>query len=1159
MRTPPPLPTEAVLDPYIGLRPYTDSDDDRARFKGREQDGEIIIANLYAARLTVFYGASGVGKTSVLLAGVVPELRLTARFACVVFRAWQSEKVLPSLKVAILDAVRIAAKKEIEVDAALPLDDFLLQCTQALRGHIVLIFDQFEEYFLYHAASAVSEGFDAEFARSVNRNEIDASFLLSMREDGLSKLDRFQGRIPKLLNNLLRLDHLDRDAAIRAIREPLEACNKRLPPGEPPAGIDDDLVEALLDQLETGSVTLDQARQPAAAVVRAAPANSEIWIETPFLQMVLTRLWDEEKKHGSRRLRLATLNKLGGAPRILRTHLDKTMRKLKRRHRRMAVDIFGYLVTPSGGKIAHTVDDLASYSRCRKSRLVPLLERLADSKIRVLRTIQPPPGEAEGARYEIFHDVLAAAVLTWRRRKLVWRRVWRVIRWTLSIGTTLLLVLMVIGFAVSGEEREMLKQVLARARAEKETAAALIQVADLDKAVPFSQAVIRGNIYEMSVSPDGKRVATVDSNGGGHVWDTGNGKALFEFERPPGWGKIFFSPYENLIASCGYYDETTRLCLWDAATGNLLKVHELKKADMPLSFSPDGHLLVTARSDLTARVFTAHVWETRTGKELATLAGHKENINSAAFSPDGSRVITASTDSTARIWEARTGKTVFELTGHTGSLYNAMFSPNGELALTASLDKTARVWNAATGQRIATLSGHKDVIFRAVFSPDNRFVATASADGTACIWDANSGQLKVGPLQGHTGYIRDVAFSPDGTRLVTASDDNTARVWDANNGYLHAMLRGHSGDVVTAEFTPPDGRFVVTMSRDRTVRVWTPPKARSLVALTHDAEIYSAKWNRGRESQLVVTNSSDGTARVWKPDGTLVAKLQGHVREVQDAEFSPDNASIVTASRDNTAAIWNSLTGQKIALLDGHSNWVSSASFSPDGKFVVTTSWDHKACLWNRKGDKLRTLPHDSEVGCADFSPNSEVLVTGCDDGTVKAWHTESGEPFIDLPAHSAKVVAVAFSPDDSQRLLSAGDEGIAFITRLIQGAKVIQLRGHTDSLTNGRFSADGTMVVTASEDCTARVWDASTGEEIAILKHSDTVWDAAFSPDSKLVVTASGDGSARVWEARTGIQLTELREHTGDVNSAAFSPDGKFIVTAGIDHTARIWKVGDW
>jgi hypothetical protein len=421
------------MDPYIGLRPYTDSDDDQARFFGREQDQEIIIANLYAAPLTIFYGASGVGKSSVLLAGVVPELRQTPQFACVVFRTWQLEKVLPSLKVAILSAVQVAAKNEINVDATLPLDDFLLQCGQAFRGRIVLIFDQFEEYFLYHAASGVSEGFDAEFARSINRSEIDASFLLSMREDGLSKLDRFQGRIPKLLNNLLRLDHLDRDAAIRAIREPIAACNKRLPPGAPPSSIDDNLVEALLDQVKTDSVTLDHAKQPAAAVVRATPVNSETWIETPVLQVVLTRLWDEEKKHGSRQLRLATLKNLGGAPKILRTHLDRMMRKLTWRERRIAADIFGYLVTPSGGKIAHTVTDLAGYSRCRKSRLAPLLERLADSKIRVLRTIQPPPGEPEGVRYEIFHDVLAAAILTWRRRQFVWRRVWRVTCWMLAL------------------------------------------------------------------------------------------------------------------------------------------------------------------------------------------------------------------------------------------------------------------------------------------------------------------------------------------------------------------------------------------------------------------------------------------------------------------------------------------------------------------------------------------------------------------------------------------------------------------------------------------------------------------------------------------------------------------------------------------------------
>jgi hypothetical protein len=433
MRTPPPPSAETIPDPYVGLRPYTDSDDDRARFFGRERDQEIIIANLYSAPLTIFYGASGVGKSSVLLAGVVPELRQTPRFACAVFRTWQAENVLPLLKAAILTAVQKAAKQAVEVDLGMALDDFLLECTRVLRGHIVLIFDQFEEYFLYHAASAVSEGFDAEFARSVNRSEIDASFLLSMREDSLSKLDRFQGRIPNLLNNLLRLDHLDRDATIRAIREPLAAYNKRLQPGEPPASIDDELVDALLDQVKTGSIILDQARQAGAASVGVGPINDGTWIETAFLQIVLVRLWEEEAKHGSRRLRLGTLNKLGGASKIMRSHLDKAMGKLRWRYRGIAADIFGYLVTPSGGKIAQTVADLASYCRRRQSSVASLLERLADSNVRVLRAISSPPGEPGGVRFEIFHDVLAPAVLAWRSRKLVWRRVRRVIAWTVGV------------------------------------------------------------------------------------------------------------------------------------------------------------------------------------------------------------------------------------------------------------------------------------------------------------------------------------------------------------------------------------------------------------------------------------------------------------------------------------------------------------------------------------------------------------------------------------------------------------------------------------------------------------------------------------------------------------------------------------------------------
>ena len=1157
MRTSPRMPTETILDPYIGLRPYTDSDDDRARFFGREKDEQIIIANLYAARLTVLYGASGVGKSSVLLAGVVPKLRETSRFACVVFRTWQLENVLLSLKTAILNAVQNAAKQAVEVDLAMSLDDFLLECTRVMRGHVVLIFDQFEEYFVYHNAPEVREGFEAQFARSVNRSEIDASFLLSMREDWLSKLDRFQGRIPKLLNNLLRLDHLDRDATIRAIREPLAACSKRLPSGEPLASIEDDLVKALLDQLiKRGSVTLDSAGQRFEAVTSATPVNNEMWIETPDLQVVLTRLWDEEKKHGSRRLRLATLKKLGGASKIFSDHLDKTMHKLTWRDRRIAVDIFGLLVTSSGTKFAHTVADLAGYSHRRESRLAPLLQRLADSNIGILRRIPPPLGEPDCVRYEIFHDALADPILNWRRRKLRWRLVWRVSRWA-PVWLMALAIIASIIYAVWESFREgPVRSGLFGHRSERDL-------------VPHFQAEIPAGVYQVSCSPDGKRVATVSSDGTA-VWridfptwrygfefellEHAQGiKAIFSFFSPKGVQGIkavFFSPKGDLLATIGG-DNVVRL--WNAKNGAFQR--ELKGHTRPVTtidFSHDEHLVVTASLD-----FTARIWETDTGQLLHKLEGHTNSVKSGFLSPNSDRVITASKDGTARIWNAATGKCLAELTGHTTPIFKAMFSPDGNLALTVS-HRTVRVWDAATGTKTATLSGHKDVVTDGVISPNSQFVATASADGTGRIWDARSGE-SIAELRGHTGYISCVRFSSDGTRLVTASDDNTARVWDAASGKVEAVLQGHTGDVTSAEFTS-DGKFVVTASRSGNVRIWALPNPRSIFALTHDSEIYGAKWSS--DGQLIVTASNDGSAHVWDSNGKLISELVGHNCEVINAEFSPDNSSIVTASRDNSAALWDTRTGHQIALLAGHADRISSASFSPDSNFLVTTSWDHTAQLWNRKGEKLHTLRHHTDVECAAFSPDSEVVVTGCEDGAVKAWHTKTGEPFLDLPRHAGGVVAVAFSPVDNQRLLTVSDDGTAFVLRLAEEVEPKQLVGHTGGLTNATFSHDGSMVVTASRDCTARVWETETGKQIGQpLKHGDTVSvsNAAFSLDSTLVVTASGDGSARVWEARSGKQLAELREHTGDVNSAAFSPDGQFILTAGRDHTARIWKVGDW
>ena len=395
--------------PYKGLQPYTEQD--CAFFFGRTRDQQIIISNLYAAPLTVFYGASGVGKSSVLLAGTVPLLKQEPNLSVVVFRNWQDPNFTSELKQRTLEAVSSRAGKQIDADLSLPLDEFLGQVARGSRGPIFLVFDQFEEYFLYNPVSADSESFEAEFARAVNRRDLNVNFLLSLREDGLSKLDRFQGRIPTLMNNMLRLEHLDRDGAKEAITKPLDEYNRRLPNGQGTVTIEPNLVESVLDDLREVKVASEQTGQGAVENLSSAAPGAEI--ETPLLQMVLTRLWDEERAAGSHVLRLQTFEALGRAANIARTHLDTIMDRLTDSERDDAANILRYMVTPSGTKIAQEAGALASWTELTEAQVQTILTRLSGPDMRILRTMQAP---GELPRYEIFHDVLAQAILNWRRR-----------------------------------------------------------------------------------------------------------------------------------------------------------------------------------------------------------------------------------------------------------------------------------------------------------------------------------------------------------------------------------------------------------------------------------------------------------------------------------------------------------------------------------------------------------------------------------------------------------------------------------------------------------------------------------------------------------------------------------------------------------------------
>ena len=209
--------------------------------------------------------------------------------------------------------------------------------------------------------------------------------------------------------NHLHLDPLDRAAGRKAIEKPIERFNADHP-DDPPMVIEPGLVEVVLDQVAEGHLVLRRAPTDSAG------GNGEIAqqeIATPYLQLVMMRLWDRERSNGSRILRLATLEEeLGGAQVIVGSHVDHALNTLTDAQRDVAADLFRYLVTPSGMKIALTIADLAQYSEYPESEVINVSARLSDQ--RILRAVDPAPGQAD-ARFEIFHDVLAPAMLEWQR------------------------------------------------------------------------------------------------------------------------------------------------------------------------------------------------------------------------------------------------------------------------------------------------------------------------------------------------------------------------------------------------------------------------------------------------------------------------------------------------------------------------------------------------------------------------------------------------------------------------------------------------------------------------------------------------------------------------------------------------------------------------
>jgi WD40 repeat protein/serine/threonine protein kinase len=630
-----------------------------------------------------------------------------------------------------------------------------------------------------------------------------------------------------------------------------------------------------------------------------------------------------------------------------------------------------------------------------------------------------------------------------------------------------------------------------------------------------------------------------------------------------------------LLVSAGQ-DHTVRV--WDYASRQPIKAFRGHGGSVQAAaFVSDGRSILSASHDKSVRQWSIDNYEEIRTLRGRVLSGHQDAVLSAAYSNDQTQVVTASRDRTARTWEARTGKQelMFE-EGHAYLASSALFYPGGRRLLTAAVDNTARVWDVSTGGQLFLLD-HSGRSAAVALSHDGRWIATGGDDKSAQLWDAQSGQ-RLQKLEGHIAEVTAVSFSPDHQLLATGDAKGHAKLWNIAEGRVVHELKGHTRKISAIVFLP-DGSRVLTASLDKTVSQWDVASGRELpqLSLRHPDGVQTMKLVPGREPRVVTSCSIlkradkvSGTAdkapdqhndrdhkqiqsecqlRVWSLTEPKVERTLGPLDgDVYSLDVSADGNRLIAAnSRERTVRQWELSSGLEVQLprrngelgpiIDLKSQGLLwSTAFLPDSDDILTVG-GRDARLWNIRtnpvSERMSFSPHRA-VASARFSPDGNLIVTGSWDNSAKIWDARTGKDIRKLEGVHAPI-----GQDDAQ-----------IIARDPSG-------GHTSLVNSAEFSHDGRLVLTASDDGTAKIWDVATGRVVQTLAgHSDRVRSATFSPDGKLIVTTSSDKTARLWNGETGVLVRAFKGHKWDVLCAGFSNDGLRLVTGSEDNEAWIWDV---
>ncbi|HEV7765255.1 MAG TPA: hypothetical protein VGQ76_09655 [Thermoanaerobaculia bacterium] len=753
--------------PFHGMSPFTP--EDAPFFFGREVERDVLYAHLRSHRLTILYGRSGVGKSSLLQAGLIGHLlgigdenmaRAGTREVAVVFIHSWSRKPSDVIRQVTLGAPHGELREALESHAS------------RSGGILFLILDQFEDYLRRED----DQEFEAALDGIVNARDSSIRVLISIQEEFLARLDRLEARIPGLFARALRLEPLDPRGVESAIVGPLETWNDLhdIPP-ERAYRAEQDLIAELLGQLLANNLSAESADSP---------------IGTAYLQVVMRRLWAAEVSLGSHQLRKATLENLRGVAHIVQEHLNETLSEFSRKERSVAAEVLRFLVTPIGNINALTAMDLAAYTRLRIEVVEDVLTRL--SRVRVVRAVS---GANAAILYEIAHQSLGTAIRHWReevdrRRHLKWKTV------AIAVGVALLALLAGSGWRLRQEQRRLsragvLTEQSASLRSSRFDLSLLLSICALDVGGESSDSALVQNLR------------APEANGMFIGWSS---SPVLRTMSDVAVTSITVASFDGWVRSWSGMERRSLTAPMRADWGNIADV----------VFSGDGRVLALVAPDSTVRIRS-------TLDHLFPIASFGvDGASVVAITDDGGMIAVGSTDGAVHIHRVPFTGEAETLKISEAPIETLSLSSDGHLLTTGSADGSIRLSSSPFRPADARLVKQRGESVRCiVFSSNGQMFAAGTADGVVHLWSAVADTWTEQVFRMASG-IRALAFDAAASHLAAAGEDGVIQVWSATSAEMVARLPGHRDTRMRSVTFTADGR-IVSGQDDGSIRLWTIP------------------------------------------------------------------------------------------------------------------------------------------------------------------------------------------------------------------------------------------------------------------------------------------------------------------------------------------------